>query len=380
MTDLNTDCRHFRSDRPCAPHKATGVVCATCEPAPAGAYDPVATRVLVVKLAAAGDVLRTTCFLPALHRRWPGAHVTWVTAPDALPLFAGNPLVDQVIPFRGGVPVELAARRFDVILNPDADPSACALAHAARGETRLGFDLDERTGLARPLGPGAARWFELGVRDDLKRANRTSYQQLVADVLQLDWRLEPPMLAVDEAAAERGRRLRAEHPPADGRLVIGLNTGAGRRWRFKRWTEDGMTELVRRLSAEGHRVFLLGGPDEIERNARLVHASGDQAVDTGTDNPLPVFAGIVDACDVVLTGDTLAMHVAIARGKRVVALFGPTPPWEIEFFGRGEAVASDVPCLVCYLPDCDVAPNCMESITPDMVQAALTRQVEALRA
>jgi hypothetical protein len=30
MDPLKTDCRHFRPDRPCAPHKAHGVVCATC--------------------------------------------------------------------------------------------------------------------------------------------------------------------------------------------------------------------------------------------------------------------------------------------------------------------------------------------------------------
>jgi len=44
------------------------------------------------KPIAVGDVLRTTSLLPGLHRRWPGAHVTWVTSPAAAELFRGNPL------------------------------------------------------------------------------------------------------------------------------------------------------------------------------------------------------------------------------------------------------------------------------------------------
>src|SRR5262245_6386084 len=79
MDPLKTDCRHFRPDRPCAPHKQHGVVCATCTEF----YDPIRTRVLLVKLAAVGDVLRTTSLLPGLHRRWPGAHVTWLTSSAA---------------------------------------------------------------------------------------------------------------------------------------------------------------------------------------------------------------------------------------------------------------------------------------------------------
>ena len=372
MDPVKTDCRHFRSDRPCEPHKHTGVVCATCT----DDYDPVEHRVLVLKLAAVGDVLRTTGLLPAIHRRWPRAHVTWVTSPAAAALFAGNPLVDRVVTYTGSVPLELATERFDAVLNPDASAETCALAHAARAEEHLGFGFDEQTATAGPRGAGAETWFAMGLSDELKKANRRTYQDLVADVLGLDYRREPPVLELTDAERAKGLELRAAHPPAEGRRVVGLNTGAGTRWRFKRWTESGMTALVQRLSEQGHRVFLLGGPDEVERNARLQDATGDAAVHTGCDNDLRTFAGLVDACDVLVTGDTLAMHMGVARSKPVVALFGPTSSHEIELFDRGERLVSDVPCLCCYLPDCDVAPNCMESLSVDTVAAAVERWLE----
>jgi heptosyltransferase-2 len=327
--------------------------------------------VLVVKLAAVGDVLRTTSLLPGIHRRWPKAHVTWLTASDAAPLFPGNRLVDRVLTFDGSPPLELFTERFDVVINPDAASDATALAHLARAEQRIGFDLDEG-GVPKPLSPAAERWYEMGVRDDVKKANRLTYQEHMAAIMEVDYRREPPILQLDERELRHGFELPAA---ADGRSVVGLNTGAGGRWRYKRWTEPGLTELAGRLLDEGHTVLLLGGPEEVQRNTRLVEATGGRAVDTGCDNDLRQFAAIVDRCDAILTGDTLAMHIAIARRKPVVVLFGPTSLNEIEVFDRGERLASDLDCLVCYRHDCDVDPNCMESLAVDRVHEALRRQL-----
>ncbi len=367
MDELKTDCRHFRSDRPCTPHKRHGVVCGTC----VDDYDPIETRILIVKLAAIGDVLRTTSLLPAIHRRWPRAHITWVTSPSAAPMFAGNPLVDRVLAFDREVPIELVAERFDVVLNPDASAETGAVAHAARGVHRFGFGFDEKLGVAVPIGAGAEHWFQMGLRDDLKQANTRTYQDLIADVLGVDYRREPPIFEITDEQARKGRTLRQRHAPAGDGRVVGLNTGAGGRWRFKKWTEAGYTALTERLVAEGHHVWLLGGPEEVERNARLAASGGDAVLDTGCDNTLPEFAGVVGQCDAVVTGDTLAMHVAIARGVPTVVLFGPTSLHEIEVFDRGRRLSSDLPCLCCYLMDCDVRPHCMESLSVDKVHGAV---------
>jgi heptosyltransferase-2 len=57
---VHTDCRHFRGDVPCTPHKKDGVHCESCP-----FYDPVDKKILIIKLGAIGDVIRTT---PLLHR------------------------------------------------------------------------------------------------------------------------------------------------------------------------------------------------------------------------------------------------------------------------------------------------------------------------
>jgi ADP-heptose:LPS heptosyltransferase len=366
--DLHTDCRAFRWDRPCAPHKREGVTCPGCPH-----YDPVRSRVLVVKLAAIGDVLRTTALLPAIHAQWPGAHVTWLTQPAGRALFDGNALVDEVLDYGDArTAARLAAEEFDVVLCPDADPEAATLAAAARGGERRGFVLD-RSGRVEPLGEGAVHWFRMGVHDGRKKANERTYQALVAEVLGLDpAAVREPILEPSAEDTKQVQTFRA-YLGFEGRM-IGLNTGAGGRWEYKQWTLEHQVRLIELATDAGCGVLLLGGPTERGRHDALLAAAGGRAVyDGGTDNSFSRFAALVDLCDVVVTGDTFALHVAGARKKPTIALFGPTSSAEIELYGRGEKIVPEgLDCLCCYLPRCDRSPHCQALIGPERVWRAVS--------
>src|SRR5688572_2526807 len=97
----------------------------------------------MVKLAATGDVLRTTAFLPAIHAQWPQAKVTWLTRRSAAALFDGNALVDEVLVTDDAVTAaRLVTETFDVVLCPDADPDAAVLATMAKARQRRGYVRD----------------------------------------------------------------------------------------------------------------------------------------------------------------------------------------------------------------------------------------------
>ena len=220
---LHRDCRHVRWDRPCTPHKLRGRECAGCPE-----YAPVRHKVLVVKLAATGDVLRTTSFLHAVHVTWPQAKVTWVTKPAAAGLFRGNAMVDEVLATDDMATVaRLQTESFDAVLCPDADPDAVAIASMARAKERRGFRRDEQGGVV-PLGEGARHWLEMGLSDARKRANTETYQTLVARVLGFD-----PALVREPVLEPSGadRKMAAEVIAATGfsGTLVGLNTGAGGR-------------------------------------------------------------------------------------------------------------------------------------------------------
>jgi heptosyltransferase-2 len=366
------DCRFFLGDRPCVWHKTTGALC-TCDH-----YQRITERILIVKLDAMGDVLRTTALLPALADAHPGAAITWITRRESRPLLERNPFIVEILDYGEDAQVQLGVRAFDRVINLDAGKASAALATMANAKQKDGFTLDAR-GCVQPTNAAARRWLEMGIFDDLKRRGTSTYQELMLEIVGLSGAPHHYVLEVTDeeraSAREHLERLGVDfsHP------VIGLNTGAGRRWQFKQWREDGYVELVERLAGKHEVQFvLLGGPEERKRHQHLVSRSRVPLIDSGCDNPVRHFAAIVAACDLVVCGDTLAMHLALALGRRTIVLFGPTSAAEIQMYGLGEKVVPIMDCLACYKPTCDFVPNCMDLITTDMVEAAVERQLCAM--
>jgi heptosyltransferase-2 len=270
--------------------------------------------------------------------------------------------------------------KFDRVINLDAGKTSAALASAAQSARKDGYVLDPR-GYIQPTNDAARRWLESGVFDDIKRQGTDTYQNHMASILGISGRRH--QYVFDLAAEERARAKRhLQSMGVDLNLpIIGLNTGASDRWPLKQWREDGYVELLTRLARRGGaQLMLLGGPGERERNTRLEAASGVKLFDPGCDNPVRHFAALLGHCDVVITGDTLAMHLALALGRRAVVLFGPTNAAEIDLYGLGEKVLPDMKCLSCYKTSCDFVPNCMDLISTDMVERAVVRQLEIVQA
>lgn len=366
------DCRYFLGDRPCTWHKREGVIC-RCEH-----YRPVTKRLLIIKLDAMGDVLRTTCILPVLNKHWPEYSITWITHEASVPLLRHNPFVHEVIPYGTDALLQLAARKFDMVVSLDAGRVSAGMAALAQAEEKIGFVLSEK-GFVTATNVAAVNWLQLGIFDDLKKANGQTYQEIMCSILGLpsDGMAYVLELTEDELAAARA------HLEAIGvdcnKPIVGIHTGGGGRWRLKQWHEERFVSLIPRLIEERKgrvQILLFGGPLEQEMNRRIRGEVGVPIFDAGCENEVRHFAALVKHCAVMLSADSLAMHVALAVGRRVVILFGPTSHTEIELFGQGEKVIPAMDCLICYKQDCSLFPNCMDSIPVEAVKEALFRQLE----
>ncbi len=366
---LKLDCRHYRGDRPCA----AGVQ-GPC-PSQCFGYQAMGHRVLIIKLGALGDVIRTAALLPGLKEAWPESHLTWVTRPDGLRMLANHPLIDRLLPLDAETVCQLDQQQFDLCLSLDKEPAAAGLAMRVDARDKRGFGLS-RHGTVYPLNPECVEYFLLGLDDEFKfHRNRKTYQQSIYEVAGLAYRGQRYRLFPDAGrrqwAAEYWRRLNVD----DREVVIGLNTGAGRAFANKNWPAEKFIALAQRLiGRHGWKVALLGGPQERAKNTRIAQ-SCPGVIDLGCDHNELDFAALVERCDVVVTGDTMAMHVAIAADIPCVVLFGPTCAAEIDLYGRGEKVLSDLECSPCYRRRCDLRPNCMDAIKVDQVLAAVQRWV-----
>ena len=366
MDSWRLDCRYFLGDRPCK-FKRT---CPGCDQ-----YSPMGRRILIVKLAAIGDVLRTTPLLSGLKRAYPQSHITWIVDKEAFPLLRNIALIDRLLPFDYASLLPLEQETFDLIIGLEKEPRGAALVSKFKGRVKKGFGLGPE-GNVLPLQKNSEYAYLLGLDDDLKFfRNKKTYPELIFEVAGLDYRqdeysldLSPEDLAFAAAFAKRKGLKKGER-------VVGLNTGAGDVFANKAWTIEGYLQLIGRLRKEPRvQLLLLGGPKERERNSQILCRAKGGMIDSGCENTLGQFAALVNLCDVIVTGDTITLHIAIALKKKVVALFGPTCAQEIELYGRGETIISPLSCAPCYRRSCSVVPNCMESIPAEEVM----RKIRAL--
>lgn len=353
MPLVHADCRHFNGYKPCAYHRP-------CQGCPH--HDPVGAEVLLINLDAMGDVLRTTALLPAIKRALPDCRITWLTLPRALPLLQGNPYLDRALPFDLASHDELLGRSFDLLLCVDKSGMAGGLANRIAATEKRGFGIDRRGNIV-PLNAEAEELYALGLDDERKfRGNGKGEPQLLCEAMGFAWARDPYTLVLAEA----------ERSPAPPRR-FGFNTGCSPLYPLKKLSLDIQEAAIRRLSSmTGEPVLLLGGPEDAERNAELARRLGPAAEATPVDAGLRRGAAEVDRCEVVVTGDSLGMHLAIARGKHVVAWFGVTVPEEIDLYDRGIRLRADVGCAPCWKKRCDNQPLCVDRVEVDwIVQAAM---------
>jgi heptosyltransferase-2 len=375
---LHLDCIHYRGDRPCDFHRL-------CEECPH--YAPMGPRVLIVKLGALGDVLRTGCLLPTLAAQSEPAYVTWVTSAAARPLVERMPGVHRVLTFDFESTAHLLVERFDMVISLDKEPAPCALAMRVEAEQKLGIGLS-RYGTAYPLNDECDYYFRLGLDDEEKfRRNRKTYPQLIHEALGMQYEGRAYTLQLREGDRAQARaRFETFAPPDEamkGSVWIGINPGAGNVFAHKAWREEGYVELIRALARRRPetRFLLLGGlEDEALMDRIAAGSAGAPVFQGGADNPLGGFAALVDRCAVVVSGDTLAMHLALALGRRSVAIFGPTCAQEIEMFGRGVKIVSPIECSPCYKRACDFDPHCMDKVKTETVVEAAVAQLDATTA
>lgn len=366
---IHQDCLYFRSSLPCFFHKEEGVCCEDCK-----YYSSIAFKILVIKLEAPGDVLRTTCILPPLKEKYPNSHIAWIAREDSHELFKNNPYIDCLLFPSFSSYLKLKLERYNLILSLDSSFLGSQIATLSQGEEKLGFGYSS-SGYVYPFNKEAEEWYEMGLFDFLKKKNKRTYQEIILDVCRLNPKNQKIIFNQDDEERAFCSSFSKKHNLKG--IVIGLNTGGGRRWKNKRWTIDGFVSLISLIkeNIKDSSVLLLGGPEEKEINKVILEKSKYKIIDTGCNNTIREFGALISLCDVIVTGDTLGLHIACALEKKVVALFGPTSYNEIDLYNRGKKLYSDVDCLCCYKNDCRVSPNCMELIKPPYVFLAIKELV-----
>lgn len=369
IEDVKTDCRSFVGEKPCRPGKE----CVECSD-----YSPMGRRILIIKIAAGGDVLRTVSLLEGLKKAHEPCFITWITQKSNVPLLANHPLIDILYPLDGITARIVCSQVYDIVINLEKTADCTALAENVAAPVKLGFGMN-LMGTLRPLTREAEYAYKLGLSDELKfRKNTKTYPEIIYDICRLTYAGERYKIFLSGEQQKNAADLRKKYT-REHSCVIGLNTGSGPVFATKKWPVERWLGLIEVLYAANFaELVLLGGPDEAQRNRHIMTKCPNRVRTTGNDNSLEDFIGIVGAMDIIVTADTLAMHIALALQKQVVVLLGPTSIIEIDLFGHGEKIFSDFDCMPCYKKSCEQKPNCMEAIGVSRVFESIQRIYSAL--
>jgi heptosyltransferase-2 len=250
-------------------------------------------NILIIKLNATGDVVRTTTLLRRLQ-----GHITWITATNNVTLLNGSPSRLRCITWEERE--RARDRDYDLVINLEDEIEVAAFARGIRCSRVFGAYLNG--GDAVSYSEDSCRWFDLSLisvhgrkrADELKLENRHTYQELIFEGLGL--RFEGERYVLPEPAA------------TDLHGDVAIAPVAGPVWPMKNWAY--YDELKHTLESAGLRVNVL------PRRPTLLEHMGD-----------------VKNHQCLVGGDSLPMHLALGMGVPCVTIFNCTSPWEIYDYG-----------------------------------------------
>jgi heptosyltransferase-2 len=386
---IHFDCRHFLGSKPCFANKQYGVFCSNCnfyekenkidEFPPIGLPEAETSeeshkKIIIIKLDAAGDVLRTTSLLPTLKQKYPDSSIIWITKDKSFEVLKDNELIDEIY-FSTDELSHIYSDDFDMAINLDSGEKSCAIMSEITSKERFGYYLVN--GKPYPVNTLANEWYLMGVDDSVKKENVKTYHQIIHEICNLKYNGSKPMLKITPEKLKRAEELKEKFGLNKYNEFILVNLGGGSRWQYKKWTKEGCAELVNRLSKSSlnRAVGIIAGDEDRDFYEAVSDEiiSGNNVIRFGCDNPLADFICIIEISDKIFTSDSLAFHIATALSKFVVVAVGPTSHTELDVFGKGKIIYSDnVDCLCCYLSKCDKTVTCMNTLKAENIIRNLT--------
>ena len=338
-------------------------------------------RVCLIKPSALGDVVHATPVLAALRDRWPHAHLAWVINRGLAPLINGLSELDEVILFdragsaagpRGwlqaaGFFQSLRRKKFDLTIDLQGLLRSGLMTAATRAPIRVGLTSAREGSIhcyTHKIAPQPGTVHAVDRYADVARA--------------LGATIKTPRFLVSISPTDRAwAEQTLAHLPGP-RLVV--NVGA--RWVTKRWPPEQFAEVARlAVKEQGASIIAVGAPEDQPTVDALRLALGGDApwLDLCGRTSLPQLAAVAARSDVVLSNDTGPLHLAVAAGARVVAVFTCTVPELTGPYGPlVDVVKSEIWCAGSCVKTCSRM-ECMTELTVNRVWRAVAKQLDQVQ-
>ena len=378
-------------------------------------------NILFVRLSYIGDILHATPAARWIKEQYPDAKLHWIVTPSMVELLEGNPYVDEIIPWERDE-YEAHSKKLHIPtmwrmwweLKGKLEPYKFDVAVDVQGRLITGLVL-LASGAPIRLGLGGTKelnWlftnYKTKPSTDHVIKRYVEVAQLLKEAVTKQANLETPLKPVDNGldpeilhtisakkmyhmdyyvpsklhtwAEEQWKTIDNHTSLNRGEVEKPLRVGLvlGTSWATKEWPQEKWYSLIKSLQYRANFVCL-GGPKEATQYKPLMDSLAAEGIDQIMLNmlgqtTLQEVGALIESCDVVVTADTGALHIALALNKPVVALFGPTDPklWG-PLTGIFKVLVNDeLDCLGCRKRRCPKPDQyCMSGIEPVRVKKAI---------
>ncbi len=341
-------------------------------------------KILVLRLSAVGDVIRT---LPAVQtlKAHLSSSITWMVEEPSETLLESQPEIDEVILFPrrrwsegmrsvrkiGRTLIEMARftltlrrKKFDVVLDFHGILKSGILSFISGASRRIGFE-------RRSSKEGNFIFSNIKVRLSEDRISR--YQRNFALLRGMGLEIKDYHYQFHIPLEDRKyiESFFNQFSTLSGKPVIGIHPGSSPKTLYKRWMPDRYARLADKLIRElKATVLFTWGPGELEGVKEIQRKMKESSILGPYTESLTQLGEIYRHCDLYVGGDTGPTHIASLMGVPVVVIFGPTDPIVNEPLGFHKKVRKEVGCSPCRDRSCNKL-TCLKAIEVEDVFKAI---------
>ncbi|MBV9848722.1 MAG: glycosyltransferase family 9 protein [Armatimonadetes bacterium] len=328
-------------------------------------------RLLIVKTSSLGDVIHALPVAQALQAARPGLTLGWVVRRRCADILRSNPAIDRLYVMENRPKLgelrrlrrTLRAEDYQMALDMQGLLLSGLITGLSGAPVRVGWDRNREANalfLTHPIVPG--RLSQVGVRHEVDLL--CGFARALGVNTELDEFPPQPYLAAE------GRDKAEDWLCGLRRPCLALNIGAARA--YKRWPAEHWVELGRALAERRCGLVFVGDESDaaLAAGIKAQLPPATNVVDVAGRTTLRELAAVLAECDLVISGDTGPMHLAVAVGTPVVALFGATDPRRHGPYGRRNTVLSDAASVTAGRPMEAEGTAAMRAIAPATVLAA----------
>ena len=319
-------------------------------------------NLLVIRPGGIGDAALLAPTLTAIRRRYPVAYITVLAERRNAAVFDLCPAVDRLLLYDKPIDLLTALRnRYDVVIDTEQwHRLSAVVARLVKSPVRIGYATNER-----------ARLLTHSVTYSHDDYEALSFCHLLEPLgIGTPTTLPQPFLTLPDVACQQAVELLS---PLAAKKYLVIFPGASIPER--RWGADRFADLARRLEAEGWMIVAVGSAQDTAGGELIAGTAG---LNLAGRTSLPVTAAIIGGAELLISGDSGLLHLAVGLGTQTVSLFGPGRQKKWGAKGAGNLMVNHhLSCSPCttfgMTPECPYQVRCMREITVDELFLASMR-------